>query len=107
MKLIQQLNQLERLDALIRRKATGTPRELARKFAVSERTVYNLLETLRQMGAEIEYSHSRCSYYYTTQMKFSYGFIVEHANSRLIRGGRFFSDNMMVLQNTCSEALHL
>ena len=106
MKLIQQLNQLERLDALIRRKATGTPRELARKFSVSERTVYNLLETLRQMGAEIEYCHSRCSYYYTIQMKFRYGFIVDHANSRMINGGNFFSKDFFALQNTCSKALH-
>lgn len=75
MKLIQQLQQLERLDALIRRKSTGSPKELARKFSVSERTIYNLLEVLRQMGAEIEYCHTRCSYYYTFQIKFGYGFV--------------------------------
>ncbi|MFN3172869.1 MAG: hypothetical protein ACE362_00005 [Phaeodactylibacter xiamenensis] len=38
MKLIEQLNQLKRLDALIRRKGTGRPIDLARKFDVSERT---------------------------------------------------------------------
>ena len=106
MKLIQQLQQLERLDALIRRKSTGSPKELARKFSVSERTVYNLLEALRQMGAEIEYCHSRCSYYYKLQMKFRYGFIVDSSMDGKVKGGQFFVDDFFVLQNICSESLH-
>ncbi|MCG8329455.1 MAG: HTH domain-containing protein [Chitinophagales bacterium] len=90
MKLIQQLQQLERLDALIRRKSTGSPKELARKFSVSERTVYNLLEALRQMGAEIEYCHTRCSYYYTIQIKFGYGFVSDSSKSLKIKRGDLF-----------------
>ena len=63
-KFVEQLQQLQRLDALIRRKATGTPVILAAKFGVSERTIYNLIDILRSLGAEIAYSREMESYYY-------------------------------------------
>lgn len=106
-KLIEQLQQLERLDALIRRKSTGSPKELARKFSVSERTVYNLLEGLKLMGAEIEYCHSRCSYCYKTQMEFRYGYTLSPTHSRAVNGGQSFFGNFQELQNICRNALHL
>ena len=63
-KFVEQLQQLQRLDALIRRKATGNPLTLASKFGVSERTIYNLLDMLKSLGAEIGYSREMESYYY-------------------------------------------
>ena len=64
MPLIAQLQKLDRLDGLIRRKATGSSKQLAARFGCSRRTVYNLLNILRELGAEIRYCKERCSYYY-------------------------------------------
>jgi len=72
MKLFEQLKQLERLDVLIRRQGTGQPRQLAKKLAVSERTVYSLLDALRGFGAEIGYCRRRQSYYCRDEIKFDF-----------------------------------
>lgn len=81
MQLIEQLEQLKRLDALIRRKATGSPADLARKFGVSERTIYNYLAVLKNLGAEIEYCSVRnCYYYKTLNYRFRYGFFTHDSN---------------------------
>jgi len=37
---------LERLDALIRRRGTGSPAELARRFKVSARTLHNYVNDI-------------------------------------------------------------
>ena len=87
MKMIEQLNQLDRIDCLIRRKATGSPNKLANRLCVSRRTVFNLLETLRAFGAEIDYDRHRESYYYTNQIRFRFDAIVEFPKERAITGG--------------------
>lgn len=87
MKLIEQLNQLNRLDALIRKRATGTPKDMARRFTVSERTIYNLLETLRGLGAEIDYCRIRESYYYRNEIKFHFDLVVKGTREGEIKGG--------------------
>lgn len=68
---------LEYLDHLIRRKATGTPTELARKFGISERTVYDYIEVLRSLGAPITYDRVRNTYRYQNPGKFCFQFMKE------------------------------
>lgn len=81
MKLIEQLNQLKRFDALIRRKGTGRPIDLARKFDVSERTIYNYLAVLKELGAEIEYCSIRGSCLYSTaNHQLHFGFLKPDSN---------------------------
>ncbi len=58
-KFFEQLNLLERLDGLIRRKATGKPTELARRLGICERKVYNLIGELKAIGVPIAYSNER------------------------------------------------
>lgn len=54
-----------RMDALIRRKATGTPQEFARKLSVSEASLYRYTKELKeQLGAPLQYCSYRNSYYY-------------------------------------------
>lgn len=77
MKILEQLLQLERLDGLIRRKGTGPPRALARKLAVSERQVHNLLVILRGFGAEIDYCRTRQTYYYQSEIHFYFRIVVK------------------------------
>jgi len=69
------LFQLERMDCLIRAKATGTPTELAQRLNVSLRCVYNYLSILRRWGAPIKYCRMRGSYYYSTAGKFCFKFV--------------------------------
>jgi predicted DNA-binding transcriptional regulator YafY len=45
----------KRLDGLIRRKSTGTPEELAARLKKSRASIYNHIDDLRSLGAEIAY----------------------------------------------------
>jgi predicted DNA-binding transcriptional regulator YafY len=71
-KISKRISQQERLDDLIRKKATGTPLELAQKMALSERTIYHLIEELREYGASIVYNKFRGSYEYTKDFVFPF-----------------------------------
>lgn len=64
MTLLEQLNTLKRLDALILRKATGNTNQLATQLGISRASVYRYLDTLRQLDAPIAYSRCYPSYYY-------------------------------------------
>lgn len=64
MALFDKLTKLEYLNQLIAKETTGSAKELARKLNVTERTVYNLLETIKEFGTEITYSKDRQSYVY-------------------------------------------
>ena len=72
--LLSILNRLESLDYLIRSKATGTPDELAQRLEISERTLYEFLNEMRDLGACIRYSRSRRTYYYYKEGGFSLKF---------------------------------
>ena len=58
------LDKLKWLDRLIDTKATGTPKNLARKLECSESSVYRKIEDLRSFGFTIEYDTERRTYYY-------------------------------------------
>ena len=55
---------LESLDHLIRIKGTGSPRELAKRLNISERSIYEYIGLLKTLGAPIRYSKFRRTYYY-------------------------------------------
>jgi DNA-binding IclR family transcriptional regulator len=74
MKFIATLERIERVDQLIRLKATGTPKELAARLGISESAWYELLSTMTVLGAPIYYSNERKSYCYKEEVKFVYGF---------------------------------
>jgi predicted DNA-binding transcriptional regulator YafY len=104
MKLLEQLQTLQRLDRLVRLKATGSPKILATKLDVSERTIYNLIDGLRELGATIEYCKHRQSYYYNGS--FSIRFVVCTAeNGEQIIGGEKKINFFSLLQNFCSNDL--
>ena len=68
--LLDYLNRLESLDYLIRTRSTGTPSMLSSRLGISERTLYDYLETMRALGAPISYSKRNRSYFYTEQVEF-------------------------------------
>ncbi len=70
-----QFQLLARLDQLIRLRATGAPAMLAQRFEVSERTIYNLLNHLKDMGAPVQYCRDRQSYIYPDGSTFRFGLV--------------------------------
>ena len=105
MALIKRIQQIERVDALIRRKGTGTPADLARKLNVSERTVYNLIDLMIRMGAPIYYCNERKSFCYEYEVEFSIGFLSKKEDINKIKGGKSnnFLNFFTPLQNFCSD----
>lgn len=69
------LNRLVRLDNLIHLKATGKPADCAHKLGISERSLYDYLRILKEMGAPIKFSRNRGTYYYIEDGRFRISFI--------------------------------
>lgn len=76
-KLTQQIALLERVDQLIRLKATGRPKQLAKRLQVSEATIFRMIETMKEMNAPVYYDFNTQSYVYSKLTKFRCGYYVE------------------------------
>jgi biotin operon repressor len=87
---------LERLAYLIQRKATGSPEELAEKLGVSVRTVANLLDQLRNWGAEIAYCRDRGSYYYVYPVELCFTVVKSSIDYAKVKGGEKKSYDVFV-----------
>jgi hypothetical protein len=107
MTFFERLFKLEQLDQLIRLKATGSPRELARKLKISERSVYDLLIILKTAGASINYNMDKGSYEYETEIKFCFRLVLPTLESKKIQGGENNLHIFLPLQNFCSSTSHL
>jgi Mn-dependent DtxR family transcriptional regulator len=68
------LHVIERIDALIKRKGTGSPSQLASRLGISERSVYAIIQSMKELGAPIYYDHYRLSYCYSEEGKFVFSF---------------------------------
>ena len=69
MTLIDRIERLKRIDYLIRHKATVTPAQLAEKLEISESTLYEYLNDMEMLGAEITYNRQSMSYEYCKPTK--------------------------------------
>jgi transcription initiation factor IIE alpha subunit len=88
MHLFETADDATRIHELIRKKATGTPVELAAKLDICERQVYRILSDFKDEGLPIKYSKALRSYYYSSDvfMKFELS-VVENGQIRKIIGG--------------------
>ena len=77
MTALKYIDRLERLHLLIRRKSTGSPKELARRLFMSETTVYECIRTLKALGAPITYNLYRQTYEYDKPCSLSLRYEVE------------------------------
>lgn len=90
MSLRKYLRRIQRLDAMIRRKSTGPPEELARKLDISERWLYKFLRELKEeFDCPITYDHYRQSYVYEEQGQIVVGFEQLSKKQRNEIGGGF------------------
>jgi len=70
---------LDRIDQLIRLKATGRPKNLANRLQVSEATVFRIIETMKAMDAPICFDIACQSYIYTVATQFKCGFFLKES----------------------------
>lgn len=84
----ERLLKLDRLHHLIRRRGTGTPAELASRLGVCKRTVHNLIDELRNLGAPIAYSYTDLSYYYKQEIELQLTPVLKSEFTNLLKGGR-------------------
>ena len=70
----EKIQQISRLDQMIRLKMTGTATELSARLGISERSVFDILRTMKEMGAPIYYNSNRKSYCYEEDVHFQVGF---------------------------------
>lgn len=90
MKLLQQINLIERIDQLIRMRATGTPKDLADRLELSQATVFRLIDIIKELGAPVEYNLSRQSYVYSEDVNFQCGFFLSNLtrnDAKEVNGG--------------------
>ncbi len=109
MALCNYLNRIDRLDSLIRRKCTGSPKELAEKLGISERWLYIFLDELKtELGCPIRYDRKRRSYVYDKPGRVTIGFTEELEANRLpkVYGGQFVK-NLSHCIYICSKNTHI
>jgi len=83
MTFLEKLQLIERVDQLIRMKATGSANDLARKLGVSRRNVFHIINTMKAMDAPIEYCPYKKSFYYKYPCELMIGFVEKEK----IKGG--------------------
>jgi hypothetical protein len=71
---------LKLIDNLIIKRNTGEPAELARRLNISERSLYDHIKIMRNLGASIEFSLYLDSYQYSRGESFIIRFVDEHRN---------------------------
>jgi hypothetical protein len=95
MALYNYINRIERMDTLIRRKSTGTPKELADKLNISERWLYIFLDELRtELNCPIRYDRRKRSYVYEIpgRVLIKFKSEIETEELKKVSGGKNFKN---------------
>lgn len=71
---LQVFNRLEQIDYLIACKKTGKPKVLAKRVGISERTLFDFITLMKNLGAPISYCKQLKTYYYIDQGGFNVRF---------------------------------
>ncbi len=102
MSFIDSKNKLERLDRLIRLKATGRPCELAKRFNTSKSTINRTIKDLKEIGCPIYFSKAYNSYCYRFPGKLLIKFeLLDNSELHKIKGG--FSKKIFTMSNNDIE----
>ena len=103
MQIFEDLFLLQRIDHLIRTRATGNPVQLASRLNVSERSLYRLIGELRDQGFPIAYDKKEDTYYYSDSVKMEILISVGSEKLLGIRGGEKTEDFFLGLPNSGSS----
>jgi len=99
--LTKQIALLERMDQLVRLKATGRPKDLAERLEISEATVFRMIETMKELNAPVYYDLARQSYSYSEPTTFKCGFFIQSLDEntqRNLAGGYGFDNIKRILK---------
>lgn len=89
-KLEEQINQIERIDQLVRMHATGNPAQLAERLKISKASLFRLLDLMKQLKAPIKFDIYLQSYIYEEDVSFKFGFytkVLDQSLAQEINGG--------------------
>lgn len=86
MTIFNTMQKFQALCQLIALKATGTPKELARRLCISESTLYRLLDELKELGAKIKYNSIEKHYEFVDNQQFFIGLLSDEMKK--IKGGQ-------------------
>jgi biotin operon repressor len=89
MEFIKLGNYINHFDLCLRQERTGPAAEFAQKLGISERTLRNHLQQLRDLGVGIEFDYYRKTYKYTQKGRLKFGFDAEEM--KLIKGGKLYN----------------
>lgn len=64
------IERFEKIDYLIAKKGTGNPLTFAKRVGISESTLYEYLNELKEMGAPILYNKYKETYFYYENGRF-------------------------------------
>jgi biotin operon repressor len=64
MHFLRQIERIQELDRLVKKRSTGSPSKLANRLGISRSHLYNLISYLNDIGMQIKYSRSQCTFYY-------------------------------------------
>ena len=74
MDIYKYFNRVQQLHTLLKRKGTGTPRELAKKLNLSERQTLEYVRELKDSGIPIAFCKHQKTYYYEKEVIFTFEF---------------------------------
>lgn len=106
MKTLKTLERLQQLHQRIAQENTGTPKELSKYMKISERSLYKLIEQLKDVKAPISYNRHTKTYYYNDDFELQISITVTAlSNNEVIKlfGGSYFLKKNTLLQGLCSE----
>jgi predicted DNA-binding transcriptional regulator YafY len=87
MQIFDALFYFQRIDHLIRTRATGSPQDLAQRIGISRRHLLRLIGALREQGFPIAFDKCQNTYYYTESVKICFKVIVGNDEILRIQGG--------------------
>ncbi len=91
------------MHQLILSHKTGTPDEFAANMCMSRRQLYRSLDDIRELGAEISYSKTECSFYYENRFGLNVVFEVtelrNHEVRNLVGGMFYYGENVLLCHN--------
>jgi transcriptional antiterminator len=110
MKNLKNLERLQQLHQRIVQENTGTPKELANFMNISERSLYKLIEQLKDLTAPICYNRTSNTYFYNGDFELQISISVTAlSNNEIIQvfGGSYFLLKKTLLQGLCSEGNYI
>ncbi len=90
---IKELERLQQLHTLVKNECTGTPIQIAKRMQTSERSIYRLIEKLKDLDAAICFDRKQNTYYYREDFDLEISIIVKaisKKNTVKLYGGTFF-----------------